>query len=503
MCVSATHKRKPSFLKEDKMNKGKQLIIGMLSGLGSYDPVMKSLMGDAETITDLLGEISITKQDLFDAVRDRKSMFETQKTWDNFPLILNLLERSGERLDVTDMKRTLVGEKSMLDFAIEKKELKHLMVPEIWKGRMAQMETFWFDIPKTDRESCDFLNARRQVAKASGNVIREDQLESMGITPKEMKEALRDGGDKYDKVLETLAKNGDHLKKEDLFIYDEDGDTALNLPAIWNNFGRIVEDLAKNDIHLDPADFTKHHGTRNSPLVAAENAFNDGLTKLFNAEVWKGRPGAMLQLYENVREEKRDKIDLPELLAELIDATYVDTIKIDDSLTLSDLTTPLNANGEEAITGYEFRALGVDFVWSKIDDVTTSLKAKGEKITLADLKLSNGYGAETCLSSAIRKGHLQGVLDVLENSGERLTVEDLTAKVYEGETSLLDMIGETHKIPVLLTPENWQGRAEEFAQIWEALDEKYQKQVDQQEIVSAVNRGSLRERFRKRPQPQP
>ena len=90
------------------------------------------------------------------------------------------------------------------------------------------------------------------------------------------------------------------------------------------------------------------------------------------------------------------------------------------------------------------------------------------------------------------------VLDLLEKSGERLSVEDLTNENLEGGTSLLEIIGESYQIPVLLTPELWQGHVDEFKQLWEALDDKYKSQVDEQDLISAVNRGSLRERFKRK-----
>lgn len=483
------------------MNKAKQIIIGMLSGLGAFDPVMKSLMEDATAATLLLDEIKIKKLDLFEAHRDGKSIFERDKTWENFPVFLQMLERSGERFEIADLKRVIVNDKSILDFAVEKKKLDKLMVPEIWKGRLSKMEELWFEIPKSDKTDYDFLNLRRKVAEATSHVLREDQLSSMGISTQEMKDALRDGGDKLEAVAQKLKENGDHLRKDDLFIFDADGDTVMNLPLFWKTFDQVALMLSDNGEALDVEDFLKHNGTRNSGLVAAENntsSFNKGLTNLFNAAVWKGRPQAMLELYDHVKEEKRSEIDLPAVLSEVIESTYEDVIDVDSGLSLADLVVPLADIGEEKMSGYEFRALGMDFVWQKMDDIVAGLEASGEKITLADLKKPHGYGAETCLSSAVRKEHLHTVLDILEKNGERLSVEDLTNEDLEGGASLLEIIGESYQIPVLLTPELWQGHKDEFKQLWEALDDKYKSQVDEQDLISAVNRGSLRERFKRK-----
>ena len=476
------------------MNKGKQLVIGILAGLGADHDAMKELLTEAETATDLMSGVSIGKCDLLQVYREGKTIFENKNAWANLPKMAELIAEKGERFEVEDFTRAIGGTKTLLKLATENDGVKPLFSPVIWKGRLAEMDQLWFKMEKTERNKHDYTTLKLEVASASGVQLREDRLSEMGMSRTELWNMMRDG--KIEEIRAKMEPHGEHLTKEDVFLVDSDGDTIFHTKTAWENFEAIREELARHGEQLEVEDFLFSIGDRDTPLKKAVT--HDSLGRIFNEAVWAGRPEKMLELYEAVPEDKRSSIKLREVLSGLMEASHAADIKIDDGLSIDFLTTPLEqkamTDSKEA-SSYSYRPLGTKVVWDDIEKVRGLLKARDERISKEDLNLQCGYGQETCLSSAIRHGHLLEVLEILDENGEGLSLEDLTDSRYEGDESLLDIIGETYQLPILMDPSRWVGQAAGFSQLWSAVKEGHKSQVDASGTIARINRMSVRSRF--------
>jgi hypothetical protein len=119
------------------------------------------------------------------------------------------------------------------------------------------------------------------------------------------------------------------------------------------------------------------------------------------------------------------------------------------------------------------------------------------------LNLPAGIEGDTCLSMAIRYGRLADVMDILAESGERLTFTDLTAHKGPQADSLLVLAADTSQLEALMAPEHWVGRGRELQEIWRAVPVTARDKVDFASIQSEVNRLSLRDLARRNQTPKP
>ena len=88
-------------------------------------------------------------------------------------------------------------------------------------------------------------------------------------------------------------------------------------------------------------------------------------------------------------------------------------------------------------------------------------------------------------------------MDIVRETGGRLTVEELTAKDQDGK-SIVDYLVKNNQLSYLLQPRDWLGRGPELAQLWPAIPEHARDKINFQQLIGGLNTLALRDRFANR-----
>jgi hypothetical protein len=469
------------------MNKAKQLIIAVLCGFPSDHAVFKGAIADKNLAKKLLETNKITKSDIFSTTSTGKSLFEYRETWNNLDAIASHLKNNGENITHKDLLTPIDGGDTPLEMATQCNKLDKAFSPEIWKGKMDELEEAWFDISSYRRREYNLLDIKRKVAKAEGKTLREDVLSKADVNPFALKRAARTGA--WDVVSRQLKQAGQKLTVEDLLLSDDSGNHALSTRDAWQHFGDTCKELEKFGEKFTAQDFLKKKGGNDSLLEIATN-FNY-LNKIFKSDLWKKDPEGIMELYTALDETDREDIEIHKIMGHIIETAFGDKVSVDETLSLDELTRVLNANKKNQS---DVRPLGLVSVWDQIDDVKMHLGQRGEAITLDHLRLKSGYADENCLMIAARSGHISDVMSILEESKEKLSVQDLTTKNSEDKT-LLDILSDKNQLGEVLRPDHWLGRGQELLSVWEKVPSESRDKLDFQDLIGQINRMSLREKF--------
>ncbi len=473
------------------MNRAKQLFIAVLCECHSGHDLYKDVLMESETADQLLNGIKITKSDLFSETQDGDSIFKFREVWAHLDRLVDLIRKNGEEFTAEDFRQMADDKKSILEMAIDKDALNRLFSEHLWANRLTEMEDLWYEIPKSKRDGFDFRDARREVAALAGKELREDQLEKMEIHPGQMINALRIGS--VEEMQQKLAKHGDHIRTEDILLLDSDGCTSFSIAPFWEHFGKICRELQAHGEILTADDFMFSRGGAKAPL---EKAFEmDVADKLFHPLIWQDRLDEMLDLFEKGPASRFDDIDIFSVISDIMESGAGGKMK-----SVKDWTASLDKKME--YNNRPVRALGMKNVWKRMDAIRQNLRQNGEKFTLAHLRLSSAFKDETVMLTAVRFGYFEQVQDILKESGEHLSYDDIAMQGADGRT-MLDLLMEQNELPSLFQPENWIGRAQELFKTWEDVPDHERSAVDFADIHSKVNLLSLRQHHATRHRPQP
>lgn len=468
------------------MSKAGQLMIALICGMERDHPIVRNLMADTKVMaSDLLAGLKIDGQDLFEAIDGRHSFFEYPEIWNHMAEVMEVIHKSGGKIEAQSFTEAIVNGKSALDFAIEKDAVKILFQPEIWKGHQGEMERVWFRVPSGKRSTDFFLQLRRDMAKAENRVIREDRLEAMGITQHELRSAVREGN--YDIVRKKLTKHGDYLHASDIMLLDAVGDCMVDTAAACRNFGRLHDELARNGECLTVENLLFSSHGRRSPLEMAIS--ENQLDKFFTPVIWRNRLDDMMKLLEHVPESKRKDLNIDDVIHQLEEEIYASRIQIAPGLSKGTLTEIMNDAAAAPVRG-----LGLKKIWDEMPAIRKILKQNSESITVSDLHLPCGREGETAMVAAARFGKFDLVIDMLVEQNAPLTVADLCGKGKSGK-SLLDILIQEKQLHTVMKPELWVDRRDEFKTVWAALPDKSQEEIGYKDFVSQMNFIALRRKF--------
>ena len=476
------------------MNKAKQLMIATICGFGPDHELVRDAVSHPEIAEQIRAGVAISKEDLFESLSDGKTLFEHREAWSALPALIGAVRENGGEVSFEDFTAAAPGRMAPVEQAISSMNLDKLFGVELWQGRSdREMVHAWFNSAASSvRRDYDFTALRRRAAEARGEDLREDQLARMGITPDNIREAIKDG--KVADLNKKMAEHGDHLRKSDLFIFDSVGDHMLDTGSAWRKTDMLWKELEAHGEALGADDFLLHTKDRKSMLQTAYDSFE--LKQIFSAAVWKGRAPEMLVLFNTLAESpRRDGIGIEDILNKIAEEEYGQAVPADRIAAKADLLSVLNAK-DEAV-GAQYRpiiALGLEETWKHMDEVRKALRAAGEKLTLDDLRLKSGYSGDSCLKLAARYGRFKDVLDILKESGERLSLADLKAEGPD-KKSLLQALIDKRDTELLLSPQLWVGHMQEFHEVWKALPSYLKKDEDLPLIQAKINMLSVRARF--------
>lgn len=473
------------------MNKAKQLALGLMFGLPPGHSIVKDLLQDPDTVA--LAEIAvIDKKDFFSAEVKGKSFFEYPEIWENMDSTVEKLRAQGLDIKGKDFTNVVVGTKTPLSIAYDLDVLNRLFTPVIWKGQLNEMQDAWYSLDSwsSKKDKCDFIHVQTLVAEGEGRTFRTGQLKKMGIEYSDVRSAISSGD--YEKLNRKFAEHGEHLRREDIFVLDKSGDHTLDTNTAWSHFPQLVDELARHGERLEVSDFQFKRAKRDSILQDAQDC--NGLDHLFNPRLWRGRTEDVVKLYGMLSETNKAKVQIDAVLDELANYDYGSKFDCEKITDHSNLVEPLNAHDGETPNYRPIRPLALKTVWDNIACIQQSLHNQGQAITLEDLRQKSGQREETCLVYAARSGNFDKVMEILHENGERLTVDELTARDKDGK-SIIDHLIKSDQLKQILQPRDWIGRGAELSTLWQAIPETSRDKINFQQLVGTMNTMALRERF--------
>lgn len=470
------------------MNKGKKLILAVLCGLPADHKVYKEAAADPAAAAEMLAVTRVTKQDLLEPIDGARNVFAFEQTWDRFA---RLMAQTGERFTIEDLSRRDAGGTSLVEYAVQHGKLEQLFTPEIWRGRIEDMDNLYYGVKRADREKIDYPAMRSATAALTGIVLAEDKLKKTGMAPSSVRTRLTNGTNITD-LRADLARNGDRIRKEYVLMLSSEGDNIFDNSSAFNNMHLWLEDLEKANERLTKADFLRTYGNQKSILQNAMR--HDALPKIFTPAIWKGRPKEMLELFEQLPPADRTRVDIAAVVKTLRETEYGERVRIDSTLSRATLTAPLNQNERWEKDFAPVCALSLTKVWKDIAQVRGTLSARGEKLTTDDLRRPTGFGVDNVMTMAAREGQFAAVMDIAAESGQKITLADLTTANTSGQ-SIADILIKANQSALMFRAENWVGQAKDMARLWEKLPELQRKAIDFPAIQGRVNALTLREKF--------
>lgn len=475
------------------MEKAKQLALGRLFQLPDDHPIMKDLTADADTVA--LAQIAVIDKDEFLAAADAegRSFFDYADIWEHMDDVVTVLRGKGLDIKGSDFTKPVSGSKSPVALADDRSVLDKVFTPVIWQGQYNEMMGAWYGLgfsnPRKDK--IDFVAVQAQVAAAEGKTCRTAQLRDMGIDPGDMRSAVTSGD--YAKIREKLAEKGDHFRREDVFTLDKWGDHTLDSNAGWKHFCELWDELAKNGERLEVEDFLYGVPGRDSILKDAQDD-SDNLKQLFTPRLWYGRADDVARLHGMLSESSKAKVKIDDILEELISHDY--SVRVDNGQISGrqDITDPINAVDSSKAGFHAIRPLGLKDVWNKIARVQDLLQAKGERLTLDDLRQKSGHNDESCLLHAARYGTFDKVMAIVRAGGGQFRVDELIEKDGNGK-NIIEHLTDQNQLGLILDPHDWVGRGQDLAKLWQAIPERARDKINFQELIGTLNTAALRQRF--------
>lgn len=477
------------------MDDKQRLLMALALGLGEDHELRAGLGEDA--LDAILSFAEIDKDQFlngFEIGEKTLNFFDTKKTWEKFPEIVKMYAEKGTPIEPEDLfvvKRA--NGKRLADMAIANDQISKLFIPEIWKGRIADLEEAYFSIEKTRRLGIDLIDVKREVASLSGQKIREDELKEMGIEVSELVQAIKGGT--LGSIHSKLEAHGDHFRKEDMLFTDADGDTAFYAGTVFKqgHFGSMMNFLMEVGEYPDVEFFNFKRGDRASVL---DNVIkNDALSTVFSDRYWEGRPQEMMEVYDLVPIARREKFEITPVLQRILDQMYGAKIEEGIDIPLDELTEAVDlinfTNDQGEREAYPIIMLGFPSVWEKFDTVKANLEARGESLTVDDLMIECGIPKRNVFTIAIDAGKFDDAFDIVKQSGSLNA--DILLQANENGKTTLDHIIAAQKVDELFDADLWIGNAADMERVYNALPDDHKDKVST--MLSDVNIRSLRKTF--------
>lgn len=473
------------------MNNGKKIILAALCGLPADHKMVKAAFNDVAAAGDMLKTTAINKADFLSAMGEDDPLLAHEQSWDNFGRIVEALRAQGEQFTATDLRTPIIGVMSPVRYAERTRKLDKLFAPTVWEGRLQEMDKVFYSVTKVERDKMPYQEIRRAVAALTAELTPEDRLRTYNLDSSTVRTKIRHGN--VDELKADLAKQGDYLRKEYVFMLDSAGDNIFEFKETFEHIDKWLPELEAHGERLGKADFLFSVGDQKTPLQHA--VAHGQLPKIFRARIWQGHTAEMLELYETLVETERAKVDIQSVLSELKEAEYGPQVVTGKDVTVESLTRVLNEH-ERAHTPNFFPVfpLGFERVWKEMKQIRETLAAKGQKLTLDHLRQPAGLAGDTVMMLAARGGHFAEVMAIAAQNNDHVTLAEITAKGSNGK-SILDVLVSRGEVEQLLRPESWVGRGQDLLAVWNQIPNDKRKDIDFEAIHGRVNMLTLRQRF--------
>lgn len=464
----------------------------------------RAFVGDSlNAVTDALAGkgVALVKRDFFTPDETGAYLIDTPGFWRNFARIRDMLVKQGERLTADDFLFSLnAGQRrTLMNSAIDNKALDKVFSEDNWRGRYDEMELLWYKVPVPARREFTLgdgtvpLQLKRRLLQAENRTLPEDRLIRAGLTPNDVRLALCERGE-FEAMKRRLANAGDRLRKEYILLCNATGDTCFFPHDAWLRYPEVARTLAAHGEQLEVADFIRQIGQVGNILTRA--AEHKALDKVFAPELWTNRLGDMLSLWEHVRDGWKmppmTEADFDIAYAAAESATYAPVVDFAALHGKQDLLRPINEGDARPVL-----ALGLKSFWDHhATKVMSALAAKGEALSLADLRRASGRMGHSCLISAAKLGHFRTVVDIVRLGKEDIRLEDFLLRDHHGNT-LLSILAARKELPLVFTPELWAGRIGDMKTLWGQVRHSDRTQVDMGKIEVATKQATLKKQSTK------
>ena len=447
----------------------------------------------AEEAVKKAGE-TISLSEFLSSKHKGNALMNTKEAWVSFPRILSFFQDKGYVLRAADFPA------EALSSAVKNNALSKIFDPVNWRGNFEEAEKLYFQIPSGHRMSHmtmdDFVKFKRSVYELEGRITREDQLKSYGIDWRTIPDVFEKitGAKDIQKLAAKLRRNGDYLRKEDVFLTDKDGNNMMFHERAWTSFDIIVSLVHQSGDRFEVKDFLKKVGNRRSLIGRADEA--RALDKIFTEKVWGDRLPEMISLYRSLKPVQR--LDLDE------DAFLQALQKAEDNLygglidykaaKLKDILKPVAILGN-----VRFYPLGLASTWEEWDQYS-DLLLNADSFDFDLLKTRSGYMDKTLFETALDSAHLDKVVTLLAHHNVAPPVEFLLKKDEMGQ-SLLTKIAARKQLDVLFTPDMWVGHEKEIKKLWASVPITEKAQVNWTRVLNEVNVMSFQKKAKKNTKP--
>lgn len=440
---------------------------------------------------------SVLADDLHTPKADGATVFTDTSFYNNLDDVMKVLNEHGQTLSKEDFLMAPEGQKSAIEFAGEQNILPKIFDADLWVGRSEEMLELWDAVPENLKGQVNIATVLNKVDEKTfedsvhidentplqymyttvrGKAPVAGQADEAGLKPLGTKK----GWDDLNSVYTKLHEKGVAITLDSLREDNGRGDASMIYTAVATGHFDLLQKIAENsDDRLTVEDLTRE--TAHGDTVLRQLADKTKLVALLKPEAWVNRVDEMKQVIDAVPEDKRGSITFDKFLYEARDLTYSAQLSVDASLTKDTLLEAIDADGS--------RMLGFPSVWEKIDDIREQLKAKGDDLTLNDLRQTAGPDNTPLLMTAVANDKLDSVIDIIQTRD--LTAADLTTPNAKDET-LLDAIVKAEKLDAVFSPEIWVGRVQEMQDLWNKVPDTARGQVNYQSVLATVDRESLK-----------
>jgi hypothetical protein len=280
----------------------------------------------------------------------------------------------------------------------------------------------------------------------------------------------------------------------------------FDMDAPFNYFLNFVKELERNGQRLSVADYLYcvKTTTGQKPSILGYAIKHNRTAEIFHPHVWRGHINEMLELYSRVSAADKSKISIESTLSTLYDEEISKVFVIDGELTREKLCQTFNreAINSEFVQTVPASPLGLKRVWEDISKVRSILKGKQQSLSLEDLRQPSGPMNETGLQSAARYGAFREVLSMLDETGGRLSLCDLTLKT-EGSKSVLEYLIDRGQLDCVFQAKLW-SKPLDIAQLLNSVPlDKRKMAGDTDLLLARMNMDAVRPPRRSAPDPRP
>lgn len=262
-------------------------------------------------------------------------------------------------------------------------------------------------------------------------------------------------GDNLDKVTEALAATGHKLTKSDFFTPDDDGQYIVDTPGFWRNFEKIADIVQKNGERFEAADFTFQLSENQRRTLLMNAANQDGLKKLFNEAVWKGRFTEMENLWYKVT-------PVPSRRAAFnTDGTLPLDLKR-RMYALENRTAPEDRLLRAGLTPHDIRAAFRER--GNFENVNTRLAHAGDYLRKEYLLIPDHVG-DTVFCAPEAWNRYPELSQKMAARGEFLEVSDFIRQIGT-QANVLMRAAEARALDKVFAPELWTDRLSSMLDLW-------------------------------------